>query len=153
MTLHIFWASWYVELFHNILYNNESDEDYIKITIKETVQKVISEMYLAVTPITIYPIITVPSKVYFNFQICSKYSCLMILYKYTNYQCMCLSYVILYLFLCTLWGIRHGNTLVSMFTVQRDRGIFLLTMESRARTKRQGGSCNWQLPLKKKLKV
>lgn len=112
----------------------------LKITTKETVQEVMSEMWLADTPIAIYPIITVPSKVYFNYQICSKPSYHLILCKYTDYQYTSLSNIILYLFLFSLWGIRHGNTCVSMFTVQRDRDIFLLIKESRGRTKHQGES-------------
>lgn len=41
----------------------------LKITTKETLQGVTSETCLAATPIAIYPVITIPKKVYFNYQI------------------------------------------------------------------------------------
>lgn len=74
----------------------------LKIVSKETAKKVISNMSLAVKPIVIYAIIAVPSKVYFNYQFCSKPSYHMILFKHTDYQCMFPSYIIPYLFLCSL---------------------------------------------------
>lgn len=71
----------------------EHDESYTKITNKQTIQVVMSETCLEVTATVIYPIITIPNTICFNYQICSSPWYHLIFCKYTNHQHTSLSYI------------------------------------------------------------